>query len=438
MSSYANWAPGFKERYGDWINPLPEEDTLAELGEFIKEEWRPGVAFNFPIKVQNEGGVTHNVDGSAFTVNDAIDSVWQNARLDGATVLLCGNLPYDVNAKSSNGAGPGSKGGAFWKATDQKVESMMVSASLYRELNLAYGAGTASTIAASIGAVAANVSGTTLTNGPTITITRATWAPGVWNQIRGHKVDIYQSDGATLRESGVTVTSAATSGTQNRLVLTKSGSAVTVAAGDLIVLNGQKAKSCYGLQAILENTGSLFNISASTYGMWQSCSFSAGSATLTRAKIGQFASRIFPNGLKNGGNLFVSGPTFADLGEEADALVQWTVQDGNAPKLKRQGTNRLEFASQIGPITIVNYIYQKQSLAFFVGNSESGGSLFKRVGASDITFALPGTREWFWTELSAAAGSQLRCYSNQAGVLEIPYHCGEITAISNNGDTSPS
>lgn len=429
MSALANWQI-FKRRYGEFINPLPSEDTIANYGKFVAQDRRPGENYNFPIKVGNEHGQTANIDGSAFALNAPIDSVVLNAQLDGATIMLRGTIPYDVTAKSSNGAGDGSKGGAFWQAMDGKVEMMMSSGELYRELALMYGPGTAAAAAANLGACAASISGANLAAPQVITITRATWAAGIWNQLAPNAlVDIYQADGTTVRETGVTVQSqvAAT----NRLSLFKTGSVATVAAGDVIVPFGWRLKSCYGLQAILENSGSLFGISATTYNVWKSVAFANGSAVLTRAKIGQIAARLFPNGLTKGGTLFVSGPTFADLAEEADALVRFT--DSNTSDVKRQGDNRIEYRSPIGIIRVQLHRFMKQSIAFFIAND-----VLKRVGATDLTFALPGTNKWFYKELENTAGSQIALYSNQAPVLEIPYHCAIISAISNNGDTSPA
>ena len=430
MSSYTNWQAGFKRRYGPFINPLPEENTLTDYSEFIRADWRPGENYNFPVKTGNEHGQTHNVDGSAFSINQAIDSTWENAQLDGAELLFAGNVPYNVIARSQNGAGPGNAGGAFWKAMDQKVEALMLSGVLYRELDILYGCGTAAAAAANLGAVSASISGANLAAPQVVTITRATWAPGIWNQLKNALVDVYQSDGTTLRENNVTVTSLTTP-SQNRITLTKVGSTATVAAGDVIVVAGARTKSCYGVQAILENTGTLFNISASVNASWRAQTFSAGSATLTRAKIGQFASRMFPYGLTDGGTLFVSGATFADLAEEADALVRWT--DSNSSGVKRQGDNVIEYRSPIGLIKVALHRYMKQSIAPFIANG-----VLKRVGSTDLAFQLEGTNDKFYLELPSNAGAQIRLYSHQAPVIEIPAHCGLITAISNNGDTSPS
>lgn len=427
MSSFANWTPNFKQRYGEWVNPLPSEMTLADFGPFIEKEMRPGRTYNFPIKVQNEHGQTHNSDHTAFGLNDAVDSVIKEASLSGGEILLRGQIPYGVIAKGMQGAGNGNQGGAFWESVDLKVEMVMESGELYREIDLAYGAGTGATLSANIGVVNASISGT-VTGGQIVNITRATWIPGLWIQMVGAKVDIYQSDGSTLRESDVAVS--APTATTCRLTLTKSGSAATVAAGDLIVVATARTKSAFGLQALLENTGTIHGIDAGLFPMWQAVTYSAGSATMTRQKIGRLAANIFPNGLTAGGRFFVSGPTYADLAEEADALQRF---NNNGREVARQSQNRLEYKSPIGLITVELYKYMKQGIGFFIANDT-----FKRVGETDLTFAVGNSQRWFYKELENNAGSEIRIYGSQAPCLQIPYHCAIITNLTNGGDATPA
>lgn len=424
MPSLTNFTPLLKRTYGDFINPLPSDDTLAALAPLIRQDRRPGENYNFPIMVNFEHGVTHNVDGSAFALDSAIDAVNQNAQLDGATILLHGNLPYDVIAKAMN------SNGAYMEAVDFKVMALMSGGEHYREVNLLYGPGTGSTLLTNVGAVNASVSGANLAAPQVVNITRATWSSGLWNKMVNAQVDIYQSDGSTLRESGVTV-QAVVSATC-RLQLYKAGSTATVASGDLIVLRGSRTKSCVGYQAILQNTGSLFGISAALYPPWAAVSFSAGSAALTSVKIQQFASRLSNNGLSNGGSLLVSSATFAGLVDELDDRDRWT-NNSNTSGMKRTGTAAIEVMTPAGLIKVQIHRLMKQGVAMFVPVEK-----VKRVGATDLTFALPGTNQWFYQELPGNAGAQLRIYSNQAIVIECPYHAGIITNIVNEADVTPA
>jgi hypothetical protein len=75
----------------------------------------------------------------------------------------------------------------------------------------------------------------------------------------------------------------------------------------------------------------------------------------------------------------------------------------------------------------------KQGIAMFIAKD-----VLKRVGSSDLTFSLPGTNQWFYQELSNQAGSEIRIFSNQAPIIEIPYYCMEFTGIANTGDIASS
>jgi hypothetical protein len=424
MSSYANWQPNFKQRYGKFINPLPAENTLADYSEFVEQEARPGIAYNFPVQVSLEHGQTHNVDGSAFALNNAVDSVLQNAQVDGATILVRGQIPYDVIAKGKNGAANGNSGGAFWKPIDLKTKGLMQSGELYRELAMMYGPGTAAAALSNLGVVALSVSGANLAAPQVVRLTAATWGPGIWNNMINALVDIYQSDGTTLRESNVIV-QAVTSSTQTRLQLFKTASVAVVAANDIILPAGARTRSCIGVQPILENAATMFGISGATYPMWRALTYSVGGA-MSRAKLLQGMARIYTNGLTKGGKLFVNGMTFAELAEEADALQRYTA---NTDEVKRQGVENLEYKSPVGTVNVALHRYMKQGIAMFIARD-----VLKRVGSTDLTFSLPGTNQWFYQELSNNAGSEIRVFSNQAPIIEIPYYCMIFTGISNTGD----
>jgi len=432
MASFTNVQGMFKQRYGRWIDPLPDEHTLADAGDFVPSENRPGLGYNFPVLTGLELGQTANVDNSAFALNPAVDSTVLNANLDGATIMLQSVVSYDTIYKSLNGNGNGSTGGSYKTALDQTVQAMLQGAALYRELALAYGPGTSTAIASNIGVVGGSVSGVNLGATQVVYLTEASWIPGLWiiasgggsgSAGSGMKVDIYQADGTTLRETNVNV-DARPSTTQTRLTLTKAASAATVAANDRIVPLGWRTKSCFGLEAIYNNTGTIFGINAASVAPWRCMTFSAGGA-LSRAKIMAMAAAVSINGVKNGGKLFVCAPTFADLAEEASALQRFT---GNTDKVKRQGASQLMYETAAGIIEVTVYQYAKQGQAFFISTDN-----FRRVGSTDLTMRpIGGGAEAFFTHMPSNAGASMRIFSNQAPVFEMPYRNFLITGIQNN------
>ena len=423
MASLANINGMFKQRYGRWIEPLPDEHTLADFGEFIPGENRPGLGYNFPVLTGIEHGQTANVDGSAFALNPAVDSQVLNANLDGATILLQSVVSYDVIYKSLNGTGQGSSGGAYKTALDQSVQAMLMGAAMYREIALAYGPGTSTAIASNIGVVQSSISGANLAAPQVVSLTTASWIPGLWILAQNMVVDVYLADGSTLRESGVKV-EGRVSPSKTQLTLSKAGSTATVAAGDKIIPQGWRTKQCFGLEAIFNNTGSIFGINASQVAAWRCMSFNAG-GQMTRAKIMSMAAAVSINGVKNGGKLFVCAPTFADLAEEANQLQRYTA---NTDRVKRQGASQLTYETAAGVIEVVVYQYSKQGQALFISNDN-----FRRVGSTDLTMRpIGGGAEAFFTHLTNNAGAQMKIFSNQAPVLEMPYRNFIVTGIVNN------
>jgi len=425
-ATYANVQANFKVRYGRWIDPLPDDHTLADFGQFVTQDSRPGLNYNFPVLTGIEGGQTANVDNSAFTINPAIDSQVKLATLDGATILMQAVLSYDTIYKGLNGAGNGPSGGAFKTALDQAVESLLMGAALYRELALAYGPGTSTAISSNIGVVEASVSGANLAAPQVVRLFLTSWIPGLWIMVQNHLFDIYQADGTTVRDTGVTL-QARPSTTQTRLQLFKTASVAVVAANDQIVPQGWRLKSCFGLEAIYNNATTLFGIDASTVAPWRCMTFNAG-GQLTRAKLMGYGAAISTNGVKTGGKLFVVSYSFADLAEESNTLRQFITDNS----VRRQGASELVYVTACGEITVAVYQYAKAGQAMFIATDN-----FKRVGSTDITMRpIGGGAQGFFTHSTTTAGAQIKCFSNQAPVFEMPFRNFLITGIVNSVGTS--
>lgn len=420
MSSLANWLPNYKQQYGAIENPIPEENTIADWFGFIPQNQRPGLAFNIPIIMSLEHGITADITGTAFLFRAVRDSVMKNAQIDGSTLAMTGNIPYDVTFRARNGAKDGSGGGSFRSAFELKTMLMSQSHEFYRELATLYGPGSTSTIACDIGVIG-TPTGTNLGTGAGMTcpITAATWSAGIWNHMQNALVDIIGSNGSTVRATDVVV-----SGVQpdtKSLLLFKSASSYVVVAGDRLQVAGWLGNSCIGVEAIMKNTGTMFGVDANLYPSWKVVQHSAGSGAMSRVKIAGMAAKLFPNGTRKGGRYFCGAPTFADLATELDDDQRWLGDDG----AKKTGTNNIQYKSPAGVIDVALHAYMKDGEAMFIP-----GGIGKRVGSTDITFRGEGD-EWFFHELDANAGCQLRTFSNQAPFLRIPYQCAYTPNIVN-------
>lgn len=421
-ATYNNINGLFKVRYGNWIEPLPDVHTLADVAPFVPGENRPGLGYSFPVLSGIEHGQTADNTNNAFLINPAVDSEVVTALLDGTTILIQAVVSYDTIYKSLNGSGNGSSGGAFMTALDQMVKAMLLGGNLYRELALAYGPGTSTAAASNIGVISTTAGGT-LNTAQSVRLTEASWISGLWIVAKNMKVDILVSAGTSERETGVSVLTRVNT-SQTRISLQKVGSGATPTANDLIVPFGWRTKSCFGIEAIYNNTGTMHGINAALVAPWQ-CQIFTASGQLTRAKILGYCAQISINGVSEGGTLHVSAPTFADLSEEAAQLQRYTA---NTDKVKRQGAAVISYETACGVVDVVVYAYQKQGQAFFIAKDN-----FKRVGSTDLTMKpIGGGAQGFFTHMTDRSGAQMKLFSNQAPLFEKPFQNFLITSITNS------
>jgi len=428
MSSLANWLGNFKTRYGRIENPLPNINTFAEEMPFVQQDYRPGSGYEWAVTIGNEHGQTADISNTAFAFNPPVDSQIIRANLDGATIAVIGDIPYDVDFRGMNGAGNGSRGGAFWAPYDAKHKLLLQSSGLYREILLMYGCGGASFTnpACNMGVIGTTPAPSGTLNTPnTSTLTAASMAPGLWVQMIGAKVDILQSSGAT-RALGVTVQGYDPD--TGLLTLFLSGSGVTPVAGDQIVPFGWKQKSAIGLEAWLLNQSTLAGINAALVPWWKAVQLSAGGA-LSRTTIQALAARLVSRGypVGKGGKLYASAPSFNDLLIETFALQRF---DKNTDSVKQQGAEELEYKTAIGVIKVVVNANMKQGQAWFMCPGMS-----KRVGSTDITTKASGSNEMFLQQLENNAGYRMRTMQNQAPGLKIPAYFGIINGIVNSASS---
>jgi hypothetical protein len=427
MSSIANWEQ-YKEQYGDTVvTILPEDEDLTSDFPYLADSQQPGAAFNQSVETSIEHGVTFNNDGSGFDLRASIDSVIQMARLGGSEIAMTGRIPYATAAQSKN-PGRGKAGRAFFSALELKQTMLAKGGSFYRELMTWYGCGTATAAAAHIGVINASVSGADLAAGQVVNITRASWNGAIWLMLAPTgKVDVYQADATTLRAADVVVTTRDES--LNRITLSKSGSAVVVAATDIIVMPGARLKQCYGVQPILENTGSLFGIDAAATPVWKPLQFNAA-GQLTISKIRACGTRLKRNGLTKGATVRVGAEAFGDLCDELENDQE--VTDDRAARV--MGPSTIKVRTSAGEFMVKDSLYCKQGIGVVIGK-DSGA---KRVGAMELGFDISNLKGSLETPVSGAAAYELRMYGQNAPFIHAMAHCAMISGITSASDTLPA
>ncbi len=390
----------YKEVYADSVaNLIPENVKILKKVAF-KETDKTGDKYVQPVMLAHEHGFS--VGTGAYALNNSIASVNAEAQVDGYQMLLRTAIGYDAADRMG-----GSKQ-SFVKWGDQLFTNMLNSMSKRLEILQVYG-GT------SIGKVTSNTAGV-------LVITTATWAPGIWAGSVGMEIEAFDALTGGAQHNGTLTISAVD---LDARTVTVTGTSAAVAANDFLFFKGFRGSEQFGLDKIITNTGSLYNIDAATYELWKGSSYAAGSAALTQAKILAAASRAAERGCEEELCLIVNPRSWSNLNSDQAALRHY--DSSYSPSKAEGGHEALKYHGQNGLIDVVSSIYCKEGEAFMFPAKRC-----KRIGATDITFNRPGQSEKVFLELPSNAGFELRCRSSQTLFCERPAYCVKITGIVNS------
>jgi hypothetical protein len=406
----------FKEVYANQgiDDAVPRFGMLTKMIKFREAE-RQGDSYHFPVVLSREHGVTFaggSSAGDAFSLEEAEASVSKDANLSGTACVGRAKLSYGAASRAT------SKGKrAFINATEHVVTNLRETMGFYLELMLLYG----NRGVAKIGSVSG--SGSTRT----WTISKDTWAPGVWAQFVNGYLDVYDNESLSSKQNSNAVVQVTAVDVANRQLSVSGNSSdlSSISADAWIVPRGWKSNTFSGAIDILANTGSLFGIDASTYPLWQTASFDAGSAALTMGKVQSALTNAVGQGLMDDMEVCVSPYTWADLNTDHAALRRF---QENTKAQVNIGTQAITYWGPNGSARIVNHpmLYAGRAIGKVPRR-------WRRVGSSDVTFRLPNHPEGrFFRELQAAAGFELRAWFDQAVVCTVPAQQLYITNITND------
>lgn len=396
-----------KEIYADEIHTLiPEGVKLVKMVKFQSGEKEIGDKYVQPVALTHEFGFT--VGSGAFSLNDHIAASYAEAQVEGKNLLLRTAVSYDAMSKAS------SNKKAFVKWSQQVVGNMTSSFTKRLEILHFYGGTGLATVSA-----LSDSSGTNI-----LTISTATWASGIWAGAEGMQLDAYTS--TTKQNSTGALTVSAVDLTARTITVTgAAGDTAAIDVGSVLYFRGFYGSEMNGLDKIVTNTGSLYNISASDYALWKGNTYSAGSAKLTFKKIQAAVALAVNKGLDEKVTCFVSAPTYADLNTDLAALRK---MDGSYKQAKGEnGFEAITFYGVNGEIEIVPSIYVKEGEAFCIPVSK-----LKRIGSTDVTMRMPGQSEdQLVLQLPSNAGYEMRLFYDGNLFLERPAHAVKVTGIVN-------
>ena len=401
----------FKDVYASEIyNMIPSVAKLQDIIKFIGRQYQEGNQYVQPLVLQLEHGISYgSPEDGAFDLNASISGVVKHARVRGAQLLLRTSVAYDVLARSQNNAG------AFAQATKFIVQAMTESMAKKYEVEIFYGQDNIGVIAsvndiaptaplvggvATDGAPQAALPGDLVSAADFIVIEEGEWASGIFCGAKGMKLDIRNAaDSAKIQ----TVTVKAVD-FDTRRIYTEEDLLSSVIAGCILKPYNAHGKQAAGLVKIMSNVGTLFEIDASQYELWKGNVVSSV-GVLDFEKLTKFLSKPIEKGLDKDVVAIVSPKTWASLMKDQAALRMFD-QSYSTKKLEN-GTMAIEFYSLNGKIEVHASTYCKDGYAFVFAPEE-----FARIGATDITFALPGMPDQFLLQSPDKAGYEMRCYVN--------------------------
>lgn len=395
----------FKETYADKLeNLIPDGVKLLNKIKFMSKDKQPGNLYHQPVILGLEHGVTFaGSTEDAFNLNAPVAGQIKDAQVQGNPLVLRSLLGYVAASRAALG---GEK--AFMDATKFLVANMLRSVAKKLEIEMLYGQVGYGTVA-SVGG----------TGNKTITITTAEWAPGIWAGGESMPIEIRDSTGATSR-GNFTIASV----DMDNRAITLTSTATDVVATDVIWHYGAYGNEFAGIHKILTNTGTLFNISATTYSLWKGNSFSASNAALTFNKLQLALTRAIEKGLDGNVLVLVNPKAWANMLNDQAALRMY--DSSYSPVQMQNGGKSLLFHGQTGSMEIEPSIYVKEGYAYMLAMEE-----WSRVGSTDMTFRRPGQGDEFFRDLENSAAYELRLYTDQCVFCAAPGKNVLITNIVN-------
>lgn len=401
----------FKVVYGEKIIDLtPSTNKLLRMLDF-KYAQSLGDKFIQPVELHHEHGITYAAAGEEPTLEQPTAGQSSNAQVDGAQVFARSRVNYEALAKASQA---GEK--AFAQATAQVVRRLTRAASKALEITMLHGRRGRGTLESVSG------SGTTRV----WTITEASWAAGIWAGSANMKLDAYAanySGSAVNSNAAVVITSV---DMENRQ-LTVSGNATDLTAitanMHLFQRTASHTTEMAGIDSIIRNTGTLFNISAATYELWRGHVVTGVGAPSMNVVL-DGVRRAVELGLEDDTIAIVSPKCFQVLNNNVAALRKY-----DASYRTKEGTNGVEeitYYGQSGAVRIVPHLYQKNGLIHIISDKE-----WRRVGAMDLGFMnYSGEDTQLLWDVPDSGAKEMRCYFNGAVFCEAPAHSVVLEGIT--------
>lgn len=419
----------FKEVYGERIvEAWGFMAKLANSVSFVPKDVQNGNLYHQPVDVQFEHGLSaagpgsvNGLAGQPIFLSPSAGQM-QDAQIAGSQIIGRSSVAYESIARSANSKA------SFQSATETIVRRLSMAVLKDLEIQLLHGQ-------KGLGKNTANPA-----NGASrvVQITDEQWAAGIWAGMVGATLDGYNSTTLAKVTVGISGTGTAAPTVSSVDTVNKTVT-LTMAGGDQTVDLSLGAGTLWfrethgpttelaGLDvwtSLNASSGTFLNIATGTYDLWRSNQYSSSTGTLSFPKILEAVSLMASYNLFDNVTCAISPRAFEVLNSDLAALRQYDVS--YSAQRAKNGSKALLFAGQTGDIEVMSHPFQKDGFAYLFTPNES-----MRIGASDVGFITrQGSDDKLILESSTSAGSEMRCYSNQALFLQQPRHTANMKGIT--------
>lgn len=412
----------FKEAYASGItNAIPQCAIVQQEVPFVSRQQRTGNLYHIPVILSSSQGFTYGaVSAGAMTLNDAISMNVPDAQVQGVQLCLQNTISFEAVAKS--------KQNSFEPAQKLVVDDSVESQRKRLELMFLYGQSTGG-----LGIITQNSDSNVSATETRITVEEGEWSAGIFSGLENAEFNFYYST-STLVSSGADAVFTLTSVDPDNRYLYITGTATGITALEAAVtgqadvrpyFKGAFGQEAVGLHKILTNSGTLFNISASTYSLWRANTLTT-TGSLNYGKIQQAVAKATVRGLDEDVDCLVNPMVYIDVSNQITALRRFTNAEDNKNGKLGGGELLSFYGPQGGLVRIRPHLFMKQGQAFVIPFKR-----VQRVGAIDMSFSLLGneTDDNFLFPIPGTSAYFFYLYSLQAIIVMTPARCTYISGF---------
>lgn len=407
----------YKNRYGQKNDALPDNSKIQEAIPF-QQKAKTGRAYVEPVLLRSSHGVTIKggaVRGTVYAYNSPQSPVMDEVEISGAEITLRDQIAIGaVAAAMGNDV-------SYGPIVDEQVMELMRSHRNYVEWLMLYGQSSLGT-----------VSGAPVVSGSNriVTISIATWAPGIWSRGEGMRLDGLSAVGGSLRNTNAPYQVEGVDFVNRTITISGNAADLTaLVSGDVLVFRDADGTngSFTGIDRVVTNTGALHGIDAAVFSLWRGNVKTVSSVPLTMGVIHSATVDAVDRGLESDITWLVPTKSWQNLCDNESALRRYAESNGREFKT---GATKLTFLGANGAeMNIVPHRCVKWGEAFGITPDE-----WVRGGESDLVDTLPGTpKDQFFHNIPGFAGLEILNYSSMFLFCRKPARQVKVVGILPSG-----